>query len=120
MLRSSLSTADSWNTWFDWFGNDAHGFSRLNEHVSSIIAESGRNPAEVRRSACLLVRVDESSSERPDPVGARAIDLGDLGSVLHDMVGAGADEVIIVADPISESSMRCLDEVISEFRSSAL
>lgn len=119
VLRSSLSIANSWNTWFDWFGNDADGFSRLNEHVSSLIAESGRNPSEVRRSACLLVRVDESSSERPDPDGGRAVTLADLGAVLLEMSEAGADEVIIVADPITETSMRRLDEVISEHRSSA-
>lgn len=119
VLRSSLSIADSWNTWFDWFGNDADGFARLNEHVSSLVAESGRNPTEVRRSACLLVRVDESSSERPDPDGGRAVTLGDLGAVLLEMDEAGADEVIIVADPITEISMRRLDEAISVHRSSA-
>lgn len=119
VLRSSLSIADSWNTWFDWFGNDADGFARLNEHVSSLAAESGRNPSDVRRSACLLVRVEESSSERPDPDGGRAVTLGDLGAVLLEMDEAGADEVIIVADPITESSMRRLDEAISVHRSSA-
>ena len=119
VLRSSLSIADSWNTWFDWFGNDADGFARLNEHVSSLVAESGRNPSDVRRSACVLVRVDESSSERPDPDGGRAVTLGDLGAVLLEMDEAGADEVIIVADPITESSMRRLDEAISVHRSSA-
>lgn len=119
VLRSSLSIADSWNTWFDWFGNDADGFARLNEHVSSLVSESGRNPSDVRRSACLLVRVEESSSERPDPDGGRAVTLGDLGAVLLEMDEAGADEVIIVADPITESSMRRLDEAISVHRSSA-
>jgi len=119
VLRSSLSIADSWNTWFDWFGNDADGFARLNEHVSSLIADSGRNPSEVRRSACLLVRVDESSSERPDPDGGRAVTLDELGSVLDDMNDAGADEVIIVADPISEPSMRRLDEAIAAHRLTA-
>ena len=119
VLRSSLSIADSWNTWFDWFGNDADGFARLNEHVSSLAAESGRNPSDVRRSACLLVRVEESSSERPDPDGGRAVTLGDLGAVLLEMDEAGADEVIIVADPITEGSMRRLDEAISDHRSSA-
>jgi len=119
VLRSSLSIAGSWNTWFDWFGNDADGFARLNEHVSSLIADSGRNPSEVRRSACLLVRVDESSSERPDPDGGRAVTLDELGSVLDDMNDAGADEVIIVADPISEPSMRRLDEAIAAHRLTA-
>lgn len=113
VLRSSLRVADSWNTWYDWFGNDAEGFARLNQHVSSLISESGRDPAEVRRSACLLVRVDAVSHERPDPTGGKAVTLGELHEALRSMHEAGADEVIIVADPITESSMRRIDEVIS-------
>ena len=114
VLRSGLKTAASWNTWFDWFGNDPEGFSRLNDHVSSLIADSGRNPAEVRRSACLLVRVDPSSSERPDPDGGRPVALADLPTVLSDMHSAGADEVIIVADPITETSMRAIADLLPD------
>lgn len=112
VLRSGLKTAASWNTWFDWFGNSAEGFANLNDHVSDLISEVGRNPAEVHRSACMLVRVDPSSSERPDPDGGRAVSLGDLRMCLTEMRSAGADEVIIVADPITESSMRAIADAI--------
>lgn len=112
VLRSGLRTAQSWNTWFDWYGNSARGFAQLNDHVSSLIAETGRDPSEVRRSACVLVRVDPNSSERPDPDGGRAIPLGDLRQHLTDMHAAGADEVILVADPITESSMRAIADTI--------
>ncbi len=114
VLRAALPTADSWNTWFDWFGNNADGFSELNDHVSALVAESGRDPSEVRRSACLLVRIDSSSSERPDPDGGRAVDLENLNTVLEEMHEAGADEVIIVADPITLESMKAIDEVLKD------
>lgn len=112
VIRASARTIDSWNTWFDWFGNDADGFTRLNDHVTSLIADQGRNPSEIRRSACLLVRVDATSSERPDPEGGRAVALVDLQQVLAEMHDAGADEVIIVADPITEGSMRTIADVL--------
>jgi alkanesulfonate monooxygenase SsuD/methylene tetrahydromethanopterin reductase-like flavin-dependent oxidoreductase (luciferase family) len=115
VLRASLRVASSWNTWFDWFGNDAEGFARLNEHVSNLVIDCGRDPSEVGRSACLLVRVDEVSSERPEPEGGHAVQLDHLVESLRDMSEAGADEVIIVADPITEVSMQRLDEVISEY-----
>ncbi len=114
VLRTGLRTANSWNTWFDWFGNDVGRFAQLNNDVTSLITDIGRDPGEVRRSACLLVRVDGSSSERPEPEGGRAIDLAELPQVLADMSDAGADEVIIVADPITEESMRAISHVLSD------
>lgn len=117
VLNAALKTVDSWNTWFDWFGNEAEGFARLNNRISSLASEIGRNPREIRRSACLLVRADPSSCERPDPEGGRAVELSNLNGVLDDMHDAGADEVIIVADPITEQSMRMIADVLSERRS---
>lgn len=113
VLRTSLPTAQIWNTWYDWFGNTAEGFARLNSHVSTLVSEGGGDPHKVRRSACLLVRVDPSSSERPDPTGAQAISLADLPHHLDEFRAVGADEVILVADPINESSMRAIDAVLS-------
>lgn len=112
VLGHSLTVADGWNAWFDWFGNDADGFSRLNERITAIAENAGRVPGSIRRSACLLVRVDPHSSERPDPEGGRAVPLGELASALNDMREAGADEVIIVADPITESSMRKISDAL--------
>lgn len=113
VLRSGLRTAQAWNTWFDWFDNDPSSFERLNDHVSELISDLGRDPSEVRRSACLLVRVEPTARERPDPAGGKAIHLADLPDTLAAMRVAGADEVILVADPINESSMRRIAEVLT-------
>lgn len=113
VLRASLKVADTWNTWFDWFGNSPDGFATLNDHVSALVADNGRDPVEVRRSACLLVRVDSASHERPDPEGGKAITLDDLGAILQEMSDAGADEVIIVADPITETSMHAISDALA-------
>ena len=112
VLRHSLTIADGWNAWYDWFGNDADGFARLNDRITAIAEDIGREPGTIRRSACLLVRVDRHSSERPDPAGGRAVPLDALASVLHDMREAGADEVIVVADPITESSLTMISDAL--------
>ena len=112
VLRHSLTIADGWNAWYDWFGNDADGFARLNDRITAIAEDIGREPETIRRSACLLVRVDPHSSERPDPAGGRAVPLDALASVLHDMREAGADEVIVVADPITESSLTMISDAL--------
>lgn len=114
VLRSGLAIADSWNTWFDWFGNDPDGFARANDRISALVKDIGRDPRTVGRSACLLVCVDPSNRERPDPDGGRPVALGDLRNVLQEMEQAGANEVIIVADPITERSMRAIDAELSD------
>lgn len=112
VLSFALRTASMWNTWFDWFENSPSGFARLNTHVSSLISASGRSPSEVRRSACLLVKVDPMSSERPDPHEGQAVKLAEINTVLREMRDAGANEVIIVADPITERSIHVIGDIL--------
>lgn len=113
VLRTALPTATWWNTWFDWFGNSAEGFARANDRISRICTEVGRDQTTLRRSACLLVVTNPSIGERPRPEGYTAATLTDVRSRVREMHDAGADEVILVSDPIDERSIRVLAEALT-------
>ena len=63
-LAATLPYADSWNTWFDAYGNRAEGFAATNASISAAAERAGRDPAEVERSACVLVVLDPAAGER--------------------------------------------------------
>jgi probable F420-dependent oxidoreductase len=107
VLAATLPFVDSWNTWFDWYGNTPEGFAEGNAKVTELCSRAGRDPREVARSACVLVVTDPNANERPregvEPLSGppEAIARG-----LRAMAEAGADEVILVLDPIDEASLR--------------
>jgi probable F420-dependent oxidoreductase len=106
MLRLALPHVAAWNTWYDDYGNTAEGFAALNGRVSEAAADAGREPAEVQRSACVLVALEDGPRERTHtapPVSAER-----LAAALDELAEAGADEAILVADPITERSIRAL------------
>ena len=112
VLRATLPHVDWWNTWFDWFGNSAEGFATLNDRISSIAREVGRDPLSLKRSACLLVRVDSNANERPRPDTYSEATLADVARRVDELSSAGADEVILVANPIDETSIRRLGDAL--------
>jgi probable F420-dependent oxidoreductase len=114
MLAIALPHVDAWNTWYEGFGNTPDGFARLNERISSAARDAGRDPAEIERSACVLVRLGLDSAERPHSPDAPALHGPPerIAATLREFGEAGADEVIIVADPITESSVQELAEVV--------
>lgn len=115
VLTTALPHVDAWNTWFDWYGNTPDGFAARNAEIDAIAAGVGRDPATIERSACLLVALDDSTAERPfDPAappvtGSAATIVG----AIEAMAGAGADEVILVVDPITEASIEWLGSALA-------
>ena len=112
VLRAALPTAAWWNTWFDWFGNSADGFATLNGRISRLCSEVGRDQTTLKRSACLLVVTDSDAGERPRPVEYSAATVVDVLARIREMRDAGADEVILVSDPIDTRSIRTLAEAL--------
>jgi len=112
LLRATLPHVDGWNTWFDDLGNSPEGFAARNEHISRIAKETGRDPSEIDRSACVLVSVDPSVNERPVDPAYPPVPLTGLDDHLRRMAEAGADEVILVLSPITETSVRKIGEYI--------
>jgi hypothetical protein len=54
----------------------------------------------------VLVAVDGGAGERPLEAEAPPVAPEDLAAHLRDLAGAGADEAILVLDPITEESIR--------------
>jgi alkanesulfonate monooxygenase SsuD/methylene tetrahydromethanopterin reductase-like flavin-dependent oxidoreductase (luciferase family) len=84
-----------WNCWYSWYGNEPGGFAEL----------SSRFEGTFRRSACVLVALDGGGGERPFEEGAPPVETPALPSHLDDLAAAGADEAILVLDPIDEASV---------------
>jgi probable F420-dependent oxidoreductase len=115
MLAASLAHVDAWNTWFDVYGNTIEGFARLNATVDEAARATGRDPADVERSACALVVLDRAAGERPIPEGVAAVEgsAEEIAAHLRGLAEAGADEAILVVSPIDERSIRTLGAALA-------
>jgi len=117
VLGASLPRADVWNAWYADHGNTPEGFEPVNARVTEAARAAGRAPGEVRRSACVLVRMEGSSRERPDDGTPPVIGPAPrVAEALRSFAEAGADEVILVVDPITEASVTALGAVLDHLR----
>ncbi len=110
MLGIALPHADAWNTWWDSYGNSIAGFAELNARVDAAAQSAGRAPKDIARSACVLVTVDPAAAgriARPDLTEV-AGDAETLAAHLRGLADAGADEAILVLDPITEGAIRAV------------
>jgi alkanesulfonate monooxygenase SsuD/methylene tetrahydromethanopterin reductase-like flavin-dependent oxidoreductase (luciferase family) len=89
---------DWWNCWYSWYGNTSSGFAEL----------SARFEGGFQRSACVLVAVEGGRDERTSEDDAPPVDVRDLRAHLDELAEAGADEAILVLDPIDEASVRAV------------
>jgi alkanesulfonate monooxygenase SsuD/methylene tetrahydromethanopterin reductase-like flavin-dependent oxidoreductase (luciferase family) len=97
-----------WNCWYSWYGNTAEGFAEL----------SARVEGSFRRSACVLVSVEGGRGERPLEEDAPPVDVESLPAHLSALAQAGADEAILVLDPIDESAILAAAKSLGQPRTS--
>jgi probable F420-dependent oxidoreductase len=97
LLGIALPHVQAWNTWFDSYGNTAEGFARLSAGI----------PAGVAKSACVLVDAGGSGA-RTNAAGSRPVPSQRIDAHLAELAEAGADEAILVIDPIDERSIRAV------------
>ena len=118
VLTAALPHVDAWNTWFDWYGNSPEGFAARSAEIDEITSSVGRDPSEIERSACLLVALDPRSGERPvDPEAPPVAGTpARVAEAIRAMGDAGADEVILVLDPITEGSIEAVGEALGRRR----
>jgi probable F420-dependent oxidoreductase len=117
VLAATLPHVDIWNTWFDWYGNTAEGFLEKQREIDEACERAGRDPASIERSACVLVRLgDEQERDEVEGVTPLEGSLDEVGAGLRAIAEAGADELILVLDPITETSIRTLGDVVRTFR----
>jgi probable F420-dependent oxidoreductase len=114
VLAAALPHVDAWNTWYDWFGNSPEGFAAKRTEIDEACERAGRDPAEVARSACVLVRLDHAGERTvEDDVLPLQGAPETIGAGLRAFAEAGADEVIVVCDPITEASIRELGAIVA-------
>lgn len=94
---------DWWNCWYSWYGNTPAGFAEL----------SARFDGAFKRSACVLVTVDGGRGERPLEEDAPPVEVGDLRRHLDELADAGADEAILVLDPIDPVSVKSVARMLA-------
>ena len=97
MLALSAPHISYWNSWYAWYGNTPSGFASL----------SSKFEGTVRRSACVLVG---DGGERPPDPASPPVGTATLRQHLDELAAAGADEAILVLDPISERSVVAIAE----------
>jgi probable F420-dependent oxidoreductase len=115
VLQHTLPHVDMWNTWYDWYGNTPEGFAERNAKISALSERAGREPSEVGRSACVLVVLDRHATDRPREGAVPPLEgpADRIAGGLRDMAEAGADEAILVLNPITERSIRTLGEALA-------
>jgi alkanesulfonate monooxygenase SsuD/methylene tetrahydromethanopterin reductase-like flavin-dependent oxidoreductase (luciferase family) len=94
VLAASSPYIHYWNCWYSWYGNTPSGFAKL----------SATFEGNFRRSACVLVTVGDGGERPPDPTSP-PVAAAALSGHLNELDSAGADEVILVLDPINEHSV---------------
>lgn len=97
LLAATLPHVDVWNTWYSAYGNTVEGFAELSAGIG------------VRKSACVLVAVDGGRGERP---ADNPVELDRLREHLDALAAAGADEAILVLDPIDAGSVGRVADVL--------
>jgi alkanesulfonate monooxygenase SsuD/methylene tetrahydromethanopterin reductase-like flavin-dependent oxidoreductase (luciferase family) len=117
MLRLTMRDADAWNSWFDSFGNTPGGIAPLREVVDAACREVGRDPAAVRRTVAVQVRLPGGTgrlqgTDRPQSplVGPPTV----MADAFRAYAAEGIDEVQLVVDPITLDSIRALAPVLTE------
>jgi probable F420-dependent oxidoreductase len=114
MLEITLPHVDAWNTWYQPYGNIPEKFAEMNGFVTAATERAGRRPDEVERSACTLIVLDRSAVERPIQDGVVPLEgsMDRIAAGLRDLAEAGADEAILVVNPITEASIWTLQETL--------
>jgi alkanesulfonate monooxygenase SsuD/methylene tetrahydromethanopterin reductase-like flavin-dependent oxidoreductase (luciferase family) len=102
VLGASSPYIDYWNAWYSWYGNTPSGFAKL----------SSTFEGNFRRSACVLVTV-EAGGERPLDPASPPVDATRLSEHLSELAAAGADDAILVLDPINERSLVTVAEELA-------
>ncbi len=117
MLSITLPHVDSWNTWYTPYGNTPGGFAELNAEIDAATVRAGREPRTIERSACVLVEL-EPGPRRPSDGDVRPVGpaMDAVAAHLRDLAEAGADEAILIVEPITVASIRALGEALSLLR----
>jgi alkanesulfonate monooxygenase SsuD/methylene tetrahydromethanopterin reductase-like flavin-dependent oxidoreductase (luciferase family) len=117
MLRIAMPHVDAWNTWFDGTANSPAGVAPLRASVDAACRAVGRDPADVERTAAVLVRLPGGAGRLQGdyaqggiaPVSGTA---DEIATTLRAFAAEGIGHVQLVLDPITEASVEALAPVL--------
>jgi len=116
MLRIALPHVAMWNAWYTWFGNDPVGFARLDAWIDAVATEVGRDPADIVRTAAILVAapgaVGRGAHEPDEPVVPVSGHQAAVAASLRAFARAGVAHAQLVVDPITVDSIEWLGGVL--------
>ena len=118
MLRIGLPHVQSWNVWWSDYGNTPQGFSAVRERVEEAAAQAGVAPGSVQATAAVLVALEGGTGRMmADGDGSSATPVrgsaADIAAHLTAMADAGAAQLQLVVDPITQESIEQLGEVLA-------
>jgi len=113
MLRATMPHADSWNSWYNDFGNRPNGVAPLRDRVDEACRDVGRDPAEVERTVAVLVRLPGGTGRLQGDVEqakmpAVSSEPPELAETLRAFAAEGIGHIQLVVDPITKPSIEAL------------
>lgn len=121
MLRIAAPHVDMWNSWFTAFGNQPEGLIALIREVESACRDTGRDPAEVEKTAAVYVQLGRGSGrtagsgERPEVAPIQ----GDGAAIARSLMAfaeVGVTAIQVVLDPIDAAAVEELGGIMAMMR----
>ena len=87
VLRHTLPAVSYWNGWPRWWGNDPARLPELLTEVDKLIEETGRDPAEITKTAAVFLQLEDGIvPHNPEAPAFR----GDVDAITHFLAGTPA------------------------------
>jgi alkanesulfonate monooxygenase SsuD/methylene tetrahydromethanopterin reductase-like flavin-dependent oxidoreductase (luciferase family) len=118
MLRLTLPYVDLWNIWYADFGNTVDGLKPYLNRVDEICLDIGRDPAEVGRTAAVLVTSPGGTSRSVGDASKRHVagitgTPEEVSAKLLEFKAVGISHIQVVLDPITPASIEWLAPAIA-------
>jgi alkanesulfonate monooxygenase SsuD/methylene tetrahydromethanopterin reductase-like flavin-dependent oxidoreductase (luciferase family) len=121
MLRITLPHVDQWNIWYADFGNTVTGLAPYLARLDRIAADVGRNPADIVRTAAVLVQAPGGGGRASGAAKERTLtpisgSTAEIAASLAEFGVGGIDHLQIVLDPITPEAIEWLAPALAEAR----
>jgi alkanesulfonate monooxygenase SsuD/methylene tetrahydromethanopterin reductase-like flavin-dependent oxidoreductase (luciferase family) len=118
MLAITAPHVDAWNAWYDWFGNSPLVIAPLSATVDGAARAAGRDPAEIQRTAAVLVQLPGGrgriQGDRPrNPAPPIEGPPEAIAEALGQFADVGVSHLQLVLDPITVGSIEALGPVLA-------
>jgi alkanesulfonate monooxygenase SsuD/methylene tetrahydromethanopterin reductase-like flavin-dependent oxidoreductase (luciferase family) len=118
MLEITLPHVEQWNVWYRQSNNTPAGLEPILRQVDEACRAVGRDPSTLEKTSAVLVGMPAGSGRTTmydeGAVAPLSGSTADIAAGLRAYADLGLAEVQLVVDPITEGSIRALEEVLAE------